>query len=120
MIEAGRGRPASSARAWGLVITPEGVARAQRETGPDCRSEIERHPGDLVLPLSEVVRHNPANARITEALQGAERSDAIGNPGSPSREIHRDIDDRQKRQIAGNPDHGDCENHTSGTTKLRN
>src|SRR5262245_23597170 len=82
--------------------SPKGVASAQRETGPDRGTEIERHPGDLVLPLSELVRHDPTNARITKALQRAQRSDALGNPGSPSREIHRDIDGRQKRQIAGN------------------
>src|SRR5215510_1317485 len=63
------------ARACGIHLVQlakrntEGVAGAQRETGPDRRTEIERHPGDLVFPLRELVRHGPTTARITKALQ---------------------------------------------------
>src|SRR5215468_5656844 len=66
------------ARAYGIHLVQlakrntEGVAGAQREAGPDRRTEIERHPGDLVFPLSELVRHGPTNARITKALQRAQ------------------------------------------------
>ena len=38
-----------------------GIANAEREARPDRRAEIERHPGNLVLPFGDVVGHDPAN-----------------------------------------------------------
>src|SRR5258708_38087824 len=42
------------------------VEDAEREAGPDRRAEIERHPGDLVLPFRDIVRHGPTRARVTQ------------------------------------------------------
>ena len=55
-------RPLSEACQTRQMIA-ERVEYAQREAGPDRRTEIQRHPGDLVLPFGEVVRHDPARAR---------------------------------------------------------
>jgi hypothetical protein len=57
----------------------ERVENAQREAGPDRYTEIKRHPDNLVLPLSKVVRHDPARAHVTEALERSQKLAAIGN-----------------------------------------
>src|ERR1700733_7832 len=77
-------------------MTGERVENAQREAGPDCHAEIKRHPGNLVLPLGKVVRHDPARRDVTETLEGSEKLAAIANLGPPSVEIHRDVDGHQE------------------------
>src|SRR6202048_4068788 len=67
----------------------ERVENAQREAGPDRRTEIKRHPGNLVLPLSKVVRHDPTRAHVTKTLERSETLAAVGNPGLPSAPVHR-------------------------------
>src|SRR6266446_10975178 len=67
----------------------ERVENAKREAGPDRRTEIKRHPGDLVLPLSKVVRHDPTRAHIMETLERFQKLAAIGKVCLPSAEIHR-------------------------------
>ena len=59
----------------------ERVANAQGEAGPDRRTEIERHPGNLVLPLGKVVRHDPARADVAETFERLEKIAAIANQG---------------------------------------
>src|SRR5262249_13161134 len=100
-------------------MTCERVADAQREAGPDRRTEIERHPGNLALPFSDVVGDDPPNACVPEALQKAPRSDPFGSPGPPSGQIHRDVDGREKHQIACNPADRDDEGRTNQTLELR-
>src|ERR1700732_5339927 len=100
-------------------MTLERVEDAQREAVPDRRTEIKRHPGNLVLPLSKVVRHDPTRAHITETLERSEKPAAIGNVGPPSAQIHRDVDGHEKRQIARNPDDRDDEGHANRTIELR-
>src|SRR6202022_2901002 len=95
------------------------VENAKREAGPDRRTEIKRHPGDLVLPLSKVVRHDPARAYIMEALERSQKLAAIGNLGPPSAQVHRDVDGHKKRQIACNSDDDDGEDHANPTIELR-
>src|SRR5262249_35156423 len=81
-----------------------GIANTQREAAPDRRTEIKRHPGDLILPLGDVMSHDPAQRYVTQPLQMAERSAAIRNFGAPSCQIHRDVDRRQKSEIANDAD----------------
>src|SRR5215472_16037617 len=95
------------------------IANAEREAGPDRRTEIKRHPGNLILPLSDVVCHDPTKGRVTETLQRAQRSAAVCNFGPPSRQIHWDVDGRQKREIACDADDRDDEGHANHTVKLR-
>src|SRR4030081_292522 len=97
----------------------ERVENAQREAGPDRRTEIKRHPGNLVLPLSKVVRHDPTRAHVTETLERSQKLAAIANLGPPSAQIHRDVDGHEKRQIACNPDDRDGEDHANRTIELR-
>jgi hypothetical protein len=52
-------------------ITCECVAKAQGKAGPDRHTKIERHPGNLALPFSNVVHHYPADGRIPKAVQRA-------------------------------------------------
>src|SRR5258705_5633255 len=54
-------RPACDRRFGAIAreMIPERVEHAKGEAGPDRRTEIKRHPGDLVLPLGKVVRHDP-------------------------------------------------------------
>src|ERR1700730_3023205 len=96
----------------------ERAANAQREAGPDRRTEIKRHPGNLVLPLSKVVRHDPTRAHVTETLKRSQKLAAVGNR-PPSSQVHRDVDGHEKRQIACNPDDCDGEDHANRTIKLR-
>src|SRR3984893_11546661 len=100
-------------------MTLERTANAQREAGPDCHAEIKRHPGNLVLPLGKVVRHDPARRDVTETLEGSEKLAAIANLRPPSVELHRDVDGHQKRQIGYNPGDGDAEDHANRTVELR-
>src|ERR1700730_14227277 len=100
-------------------ITLERVATAQREAGPDRRSEIKRHPDDLVLPLGKVVRHDPARARVTQTLEKSQKLAAAGGLGPPSSEVHRDVDGHEKRQIAYDSCYRDDEDHANRTFKLR-
>src|SRR6266446_9351602 len=98
-------RPACDPR-FGTIareMVLEGVENAQREAGPDRRTEIKRHPGNLVLPLGKVVRHDPTRAHVMETLQSSERLAAIGKVCLPSAQIHRDVDGHEKSQIACNP-----------------
>ena len=96
----------------------ERAANAQCEAGPDRRTEIKRHPGNLVLPLSKVVRHNPTRAHVTETLERSQRLAAVGNPGPPSSQVHRDVDGHEKRQIACNPDDRGDEDDANRTIEL--
>src|SRR5258708_8939746 len=100
-------------------MIPERVENAEREAGPDRRAEIKRHPGDLVLPRREVVRHHPARARIMETLERSEGLAAIGKVCLPSAEIHRDVDGHEKSQISYNPGDRDGEDHANRTVELR-
>src|ERR1700727_2608546 len=61
----------------------ERVANAQGEADPDRYTEIKRHPGNLVLPVSKLVSHDPAGARVAETLDGSQTPAAIGNPSPP-------------------------------------
>jgi len=42
------------------------VNETKREARPHRRGEVERHPGNLILPLRKVVRHDPSRARIAQ------------------------------------------------------
>src|SRR5450755_770664 len=81
----------------------ERVENAQREAGPDRRTEIKRHPGNLALPLGKVVRHDPTRAHVTQTLEKSQKLSAVGNMGPPSAQIHRDVDGDEKRQITCDP-----------------
>src|ERR1700691_4573675 len=87
----------------------ERVKDAEREARPDRGAEIKRHPGNLVLPLGKVSRHDPARAHVTQALKRSQELAAIGGFCTPSAQIHRDIDSREKNEIAGNADDRDDE-----------
>jgi hypothetical protein len=54
-----------------LVREQKRVTDAERKAGPDSRTEIKRHPGNLVLPFSNVVRYYPTHARVSQPLQRA-------------------------------------------------
>jgi hypothetical protein len=54
-----------------LVREQKRVTDAERKAGPDSRTEIKRHPGNLVLPFSKVVRYYPTHARVSQPLQRA-------------------------------------------------
>jgi hypothetical protein len=41
----------------------------QREAGPDGNTEIQRHPGNLALPLGKLVRHDPTRGHVMEAFE---------------------------------------------------
>src|SRR6266852_5109694 len=114
-------RPACDRRFGSIAreMILERVENAQREAGPDRRTEIKRHPGNLALPLSKVVRHDPTRAYVTETLERSQKLAAIGNLGPPSAQVHRDVDGHEKRQIACTPDDGDGEEHPNRTTELR-
>jgi len=100
-------------------MTGQRVENAQREAGPDRHAEIKRHPGNLVLPLGEVVRHDPTRADVTETLERSEKLAAAGDFGPPSAEIHRDVDGHQKRQIGDDPRDRDDQDHADGTVEFR-
>src|SRR5262245_64417281 len=86
---------------------PERVNKAKREAGPDRRSEVERHPGNLILPVSKVMRHYPARARVTETLERMQNFAAGRERILPSVHVHRYIDGHEKGQIGCNPDDSD-------------
>ena len=100
-------------------MIPERGENTKREAGPDRGTEIERHPGNLVLPVSEVVRHDPPCAHVTETLERSQKLAAIGYPGPPSAQVHRDVDGHEKRQIARNPDDRHGEDHANQAIELR-
>src|SRR5262249_37485072 len=97
----------------------ERVGDAERKAGPDCRAEIKRHPRDLVLPLGEVVRHDPTRGHVTQALEWSQMLAAVGNLGLPSAKVHRDVDRDKKSEIAGNSDNGGDEHNANRTVEVR-
>ena len=114
---AGRWRPEAcdcfrAGRSWigraGDVIL-ERIANAQRQAGPDRRTEIERHPGNLALPLGNVVRHDPARAHVAKTLEKSQELAALGEAGPPAAQIHRHVDGNEECQIAGDARDGDDE-----------
>ena len=100
-------------------MIPERVNKAKREARPDRRSEIERHPGNLILPLGKVMRHDPTRARVTETLERTQNFAAIRKPILPSVQVHRYVDGDEKSQIGCNPDDGDDEAQANQTVELR-
>jgi len=66
-----------------------------------------------------VARYHPPDARIPETLQRTQSFNASGTLDLPSRQIHRDVDGRQKNQIARNPDDCDDGDRSNRTLKLR-
>lgn len=60
-----RGRPIWLKRI--LRRAAGGIANAEREARPDRRAEIKRHPGNLILPLGDVVGHDSTKARADRA-----------------------------------------------------
>ena len=65
-------------------MTVERIDHAQRQAGPDRAAEIQRHPGDLVLPVLEVVAHDPACADIAKALDDSEQLATFGKVRPPA------------------------------------
>src|SRR5260370_38457760 len=67
-------RPACDPR-FGTIareMVLEGVENAQPEAGQDRRTEIRRHPGNLVLPLGKSVGHDQTHAHVAATLQTAQ------------------------------------------------
>jgi hypothetical protein len=79
-------------------LIPKRVSKAKREARPDGGGEIERHPGNLVLPMRKVVRDDPTRARVAETLERTQDSAAIRKAGLPSAQVHWDIDNDEKGQ----------------------
>src|ERR1700722_10478742 len=100
-------------------MIPQRVENTKREAGPDPRTEIKRHPPNLVLPLGKVVRHDPPCARVTQTLERAQKLATPGSAGPPSAQVHRDVDGDEKRQIARNPDERGDEEQPSPSIELR-
>src|SRR5262245_48702977 len=95
------------------------IDEAKREARPDRRSEIERHPGNLILPPSKVMRHDPTGARIAQTLKRRQSFAAVRKPVSPSVQIHWYVDGYEKSQIGSNPDDRDHEGQASLTVEFR-
>src|SRR5262249_57830103 len=68
------------------------VADAWGKARPHRRTEIKRHPGDLVLPLGKVVRHDPPAGHVAQTFERPERPAAVRGFGPPSRQVHWDVD----------------------------
>jgi hypothetical protein len=58
----------------------ERVENAKCGACPERRTKIKRHPGNLVFPLSKIVRHDPTRAHVTEALERFQKLAAMGQP----------------------------------------
>src|SRR4051812_35547197 len=50
-----------------------GAGSCKSEARPHRYAEIERHPGDLVLPLSDVMRDGPARGQVMQARKQSEQ-----------------------------------------------
>src|SRR5262245_18877586 len=97
----------------------EAIDQAKREARPDGRREIKGHPRNLVLPMSKIMRHDPASARVTEAL---ERIQALAPSCAvfvPSVQVHWYVDGHEKGQIAGDADDSNDEAHANDASELR-
>src|SRR4029078_5585056 len=90
---------------WDMVAKQ--IDEAKREARPDRPRKVERHPGYLLPPMSEVVRHDPTRGRIMQTLQRAQSSAAIREPVLPPAQVHRYVDGDEKGQVARDPD--DCD-----------
>src|SRR5262245_27146619 len=84
-------------------MLPERVNKAKRKARPDRRSEVERHPGNLVLPFRKVMRHDPTSGRVSEALKRRQSLAAIYKPVLPSVQVHWYVDGYKKGEIAYDP-----------------
>src|SRR5215475_10906069 len=83
------------------------VKDAKRKARPDRRTEIEGHPGNLVLPVSKVMRDDPTRTRVIETLERSQEFFAIRKPGLPPIQVHRHVDRNEESQIDRNPDNRD-------------
>src|SRR5262245_22276704 len=95
-----RGRTSS---ALSRKMIPERVNKAKRKARPDRRGEVERHPGNLILPFSKVMRHDPTSRRVSEILNRRQSSAAIYKPVLPSVQVHWYVDGYKKGEIAYDP-----------------
>src|SRR5690349_21565704 len=76
----------------------------KRDTGPDPRGEIERHPQHLSVPVLPAVGHDPAPTDVKRTLREAQVTASGGLIGKPSRPVHRDIEEEDERDVGGTPD----------------
>jgi hypothetical protein len=100
-------------------MIPKRVNETKREARPDRRSEIERHPGNLMFPLSKVMRHDLTRARITQTLERRQSFAAVCKAVLPSVQVHWYVDGYEKSQIGSNPDDRDDKDQASQTVELR-
>ena len=100
-------------------MIPERVNKAKREARPDRRSEIERHPGNLILPLSKITRHYPTSTHVTETLERPQELAAIRQPSLPSAQVHWYVDGHEKSQIAHNPGDADDKGNADWALEFR-
>src|SRR5262249_58849347 len=95
------------------------VADAWGKARPHRRTEIKRHPGDLVLPLGKVVRHDPPAGHVAQTFERPERPAAVRDFGPPSRQVHWDVDGCQEREIARNSDDRGDQSRAKRSVELR-
>src|SRR5262245_62793942 len=76
---------------------------AQAEARPHSHAEVKRHPGDLVSPLGDVVRHHPARAEIVQAAEQAEEQLAARDIRLPAADGHRHADRAEEHHITEAP-----------------
>src|SRR6516225_522157 len=100
-------------------MIPERVNKAKREARPDRCSKIERHPGNLLLPMNKVTRHHPTSTRVTETLKRPQKLAAICQPSLPSAKVHWYVDGHEKTQIACNPSDRNDEGQANRTVEFR-
>src|SRR5688572_13499217 len=97
----------------------ECVSEAKRKTGPHCRREVERHPGNLVLPLRKIMRHHPACPRVTKTLERTQYLVASGKTNLPAIQVHRHVDGDEKSEISCDPENCDGNAYADLTCELR-
>src|SRR5262245_17468785 len=101
-------------------MIPERVNKAKHEARPDCDAEIERHPGNLILPLRKVMRHDPTPARVTKTLESAQDfAAAVCKPFLPSDQVHWYVDGNEKSQIGCNANERDDQGQAHQAVILR-
>src|ERR1022692_3718442 len=86
---------------WSRTRVAEIRSPNQGEADPDARAEVERHPGDLALPIVPVAGDHPAQRGVAQALGGREIATAVVGVHPVARHVHGHFDREHEHEVRG-------------------
>src|ERR1700722_16094 len=94
---------------WSRSIGLEVGGPDQRETDPHAGAEIQRHPGDLLVPVVPPVRHDAPLPAIAQSVAEGQRGATGRAIGPVPRDVHGNLGGAHEDQVGAQQEEGDLE-----------